>query len=586
MQKKAAKEKQGKFSRFCTATEKPARISLILAAAIAFATIGSVCVAAIMSNKNTDLPSENIELNAAQQYLDQVSFAASSSEEETSAEPSDEYTDETSKETRETKRGSLTGDNVADVKDLKSLSDDDLLKAIKQGKVKATALKDIKQDQSQNRNNKHQGKIADAPKATSTPKPQPTTATATNKPTPTLAPITVVNYELGIDISEYQGDINWKKVKADGISFAFIRCGGRGYSKGGIYTDKKFEQNVKNARAAGVKVGVYFFSQAITVEEAYEEASFTIGMCNKFKIDYPVVMDWETGYDGGKPYRTQVLKGELFAKVIDAYCSMIAQNGYTPAVYLCSDDINNRLGKYQSRILGVYKLWYAYPYSCYWPASKSYKSNYYQAGDTIPPRSYAFEYWQYSWHGKVAGIGTEVDLNIRILGKTTLKAPEINIPNTSITTTAGQNFNPMDGVKAKTCQGNVTTDNLSYAITNEAGQSVTLDQAKQTVGKYVITYTFKDPFRGTISVTANWEVKAATVTDTPTPTPEGGSTDVPSPTPSSGNTDVPSPTPEGGSTDVPSPTPTEAPQATDTPVPTPTTAPSESTDNTENSTDG
>ena len=144
----------------------------------------------------------------------------------------------------------------------------------------------------------------------------------------------------------------------------------------------------------------------------------------------------------------------------------------------------------------------------------------------------------------------------------------------------------MDGVKAKTCQGNVTTDNLSYAITNEAGQSVTLDQAKQTVGKYVITYTFKDPFRGTISVTANWEVKAATVTDTPTPTPEGGSTDVPSPTPSSGNTDVPSPTPEGGSTDVPSPTPTEAPQATDTPVPTPTTAPSESTDNTENSTDG
>ena len=352
-----------------------------------------------------------------------------------------------------------------------------------------------------------------------------------------MAPITVVNYELGIDISEFQGDINWSKVKKDGISFAFIRCGGRGYTKGTCYEDKKFAQNVKNAKKAGVKVGVYFFSQAITVEEAIEEASLTIAMCKGYGIDLPVVMDWETG----SGYRTQPLKGEAFANVLDAFCTLIAKNGYTPAVYLCSDDINNRLGKYQSRILGVYKLWYAYPYSCYWPASKSYKSNYYQAGDTIPPRSYAFEYWQYSWHGKVAGIGTEVDLNIRILGKTTLKAPEINIPNTSITTTAGQNFNPMDGVKAKTCQGNVTTDNLSYAITNEAGQSVTLDQAKQTVGKYVITYTFKDPFRGTISVTANWEVKAATVTDTPTPTPEGGSTDVPSPTPSSGNTDVPSP---------------------------------------------
>ena len=582
MQKKAAKEKQGKFSRFCTATEKPARISLILAAAIAFAPIGSVCVAAIMSNKNTDLPSENIELNAAQQYLNQVSFAASSSEEETSAEPSDEIVEETSGEPKVTKRGALTGENVFDVKDLKSLSDEDLLKAVKQGKVKVIEKKDIKQDQSQNVKTTHKGTIADAPKATNTPKPQPTKAAATNVPTPTMAPITVVNYELGIDISEFQGDINWSKVKKDGISFAFIRCGGRGYTKGTCYEDKKFAQNVKNAKKAGVKVGVYFFSQAITVEEAIEEASLTIAMCKGYGIDLPVVMDWETG----SGYRTQPLKGEAFANVLDAFCTLIAKNGYTPAVYLCSDDINNRLGKYQNRILGVYKLWYAYPYSCYWPASKSYKSNYYQAGDTIPPRSYAFEYWQYSWHGKVAGIGTEVDLNIRILGKTTLKAPEINIPNTSITTTAGQNFNPMDGVKAKTCQGNVTTDNLSYAITNEAGQSVTLDQAKQTVGKYVITYTFKDPFRGTISVTANWEVKAATATDTPTPTPEGGSTDVPSPTPSSGNTDVPSPTPEGGSTDVPSPTPTEAPQATDTPVPTPTTAPSESTDNTENSTDG
>ena len=172
MQKKAAKEKQGKFSRFCTATEKPARISLILAAAIAFATIGSVCVAAIMSNKNTDLPSENIELNAAQQYLDQVSFAASSSEEETSAEPSDEIVEETSGEPKVTKRGALTGENVFDVKDLKSLSDEDLLKAVKQGKVKVIEKKDIKQDQSQNVKTTHKGTIADAPKATNTPKPQ------------------------------------------------------------------------------------------------------------------------------------------------------------------------------------------------------------------------------------------------------------------------------------------------------------------------------------------------------------------------------------------------------------------------------
>ncbi len=576
MKKKAEKEKQGAFARFCSASEKTARLSLILAAVIVLGTVGTVCAAAISSNSGIEIPSENVELNAAEQYLAQVNMnKATESEEPEQTNSSDELVEETtSGEPKATKRGGLTGENVADVKDLKSLSDEDLLKAVKQGKVKVIAKKDIKQDQSQNVKTTHKGTIADAPKATNTPKPKPTTAASTPKPTPTMAPITVVNYELGIDISEFQGDINWTKVKNDGIKFAFIRCGGRGYTKGTCYEDKKFAKNVTNAKKAGIKVGVYFFSQAITVEEAIEEASLTIAMCKGYNIDLPVVMDWETG----SGYRTQPLKGEAFANVLDAFCTLIGKNGYTPAVYLCSDDINNRLGKYQSRILGNYKLWYAYPYSCYWPASKSFKSNYYQTGDTVPPRSFAFEYWQYSWHGKVAGIGTEVDLNIRILGKTTLKAPEISITNKTITSQTGQNINPMDGVKAKTSQGDWTTNNLSYSLKTEAGQDISLDQAKNTVGKYTITYTFKDPFRGSIQATASWEVKAGTVTDTPVPTPTtdptessgGGSTDTPSPTPQGGSTDTPSPTPQG-STDSPAPTPTTAqpPEPTNSPVPTP-----------------
>ena len=575
MKKKAEKEKQGAFARFCSASEKTARLSLILAAVIVLGTVGTVCAAAISSNSGIEIPSENVELNAAEQYLAQVNMnRGTEPEEPEQTEPSNEPAEETaSEETKPTKRGGLTGENVADVKDLKSLSDEDLLKAVKQGKVKVIAKKDIKQDQSQNVKTTHKGTIADAPKATNTPKPKPTTAASTPKPTPTMAPITVVNYELGIDISEFQGDINWTKVKNDGIKFAFIRCGGRGYTKGTCYEDKKFAKNVTNAKKAGIKVGVYFFSQAITVEEAIEEASLTIAMCKGYNIDLPVVMDWETG----SGYRTQPLKGEAFANVLDAFCTLIGKNGYTPAVYLCSDDINNRLGKYQSRILGNYKLWYAYPYSCYWPASKSFKSNYYQTGDTVPPRSFAFEYWQYSWHGKVAGIGTEVDLNIRILGKTTLKAPEISITNKSITSQTGQNVNPMDGVKAKTSQGDWTTNNLSYSLKTEAGQDISLDQAKNTVGKYTITYTFKDPFRGSIQATASWEVKAGTVTDTPVPTPttdptesSGGGTDTPSPTPQGGSTDTPSPTPQG-STDSPAPTPTTAqpPEPTNSPVLTP-----------------
>ncbi|MDY6339588.1 MAG: glycoside hydrolase family 25 protein [Saccharofermentans sp.] len=588
MKKKAEKEKQGAFARFCTASEKTARLSLILAAVIVLGTVGTVCAAAISSNSNVQVPSENVELNAAQQYLAQVNMNRGTDHEEPEqTEPSDEQAEETaSEETKPTKRGGLTGEHVANVKDLKSLSDEDLVKAIKQGKVKVIDRKDIKTDQSQNQKNTHNNsKVADAPKATNTPTPKPTTASATNKPTPTMAPIKVVNYELGIDISEFQGDINWTKVKNAGITFAFIRCGGRGYTKGGIYSDTKFEKNLKNAKAAGIKVGVYFFSQAITSYEALEEASFTLSKLNGASLDLPVVMDWETEYDG--KHRTEKLGADDFKNVIESFCATIAQNGYTPMIYLDGGNIS-RLGKHQSAILSKYKLWYAYPYSIYHPhiykngkqvSNPKYSHNMYQLGDTVPPRNYAYAYWQYSWQGKVAGIGGEVDLDIRILGNTTLKAPEINISNTSITTEQGQNINPMNGVSAKTSQGQNTTNNLSYAITNDAGQTVSLDQAKNTVGKYTIIYTFKDPFRGTIQATASWEVKAGTVTDTPVPTPTteptessgGGSTDTPSPTPQGGSTDTPSPTPQG-STDSPAPTPTTA-EPSPEPSPVPTTPP-------------
>ena len=142
-------------------------------------------------------------------------------------------------------------------------------------------------------------------------------------------------------------------------------------------------------------------------------------------------------------------------------------------------------------------------------------------------------------------------------------------------------MNPLDGVKAKTSQGVVTTDNLSYAITNESGQSVTVDQAKQTVGKYTITYTFKDPFRGTITDTATWEVKAATSTDTPLTTPSGDTTLTPSPAISSDVTLTPSPTPEGGGTDTPALTPTDVPKSTDVPS-SPAAEPTNSAGNTGN----
>ena len=359
-----------------------------------------------------------------------------------------------------------------------------------------------------------------------------------------MAPITVVNYELGIDVSVHNGEINWSKVKASGVEFAFIRCGGRGWGEAGnCYEDTLFSKNIKGAKNAGVKVGVYFFSQARTAYEALEEASLTLAKLNGMSLDLPVVMDWETE----SYYRTWKLGAEDLKNCITAFCSTIAQNGYTPMVYLDGSNIN-RLGSYFGEVFSKYKLWYAYPYAVYSDGSS------YKTGDTVPPRNYSYAYWQYSWHGKVPGIPQETDLDLRILGKTTLGVPEIKLTRSSITSCAGEAVDPLEGVSAKTCQDINTTSGITYVITNEAGQTVTLEQAQQTVGKYKITYSYTDSLRGKVTNTASWEVTAAP-TDTPTPTPGGEVSDTPTPTPGGEASDTPSPTPEGGSSDTPSPTP-------------------------------
>ncbi len=481
MKKKAENSgNRGFIDKFCIAQEGKAKVSLILAAVVVVATIGSVCAAAIRSNTGNSVPSENMELNAAEQYLAQAAIEASEKQASETTTSPEVPTETSSAETRAAKRGGLTGDHVVDVGDLQSLSDEELVDAILSGQAGVIDRSDIETDQSQNEDAGHTASGGDAPAPDPEPDPEPTqsdtspaivlpntsfstvegqalnplegvtartytgvvgnedisikitdsdgnevdretaqntagkyTITYSYELVPESEPREIVDYELGIDISEFQGSIDWYAVKADGIDFAFIRCGGRGYSKGGIYDDSRFYENVQGAKAAGIKVGVYFFSQAITPYEALEEASITLDKISGLGIDMPVVMDWETG--GG--YRTWDLYGQDFANVITAFCSTIAQNGYTPCVYLNTSDINNRLGGYSGDILSRYKLWYAYPYSCYSDGS------FYQDGDMIPPRSFYFEYWQYSWHGDVAGIYEDCDLNIRVIGKTTVTDP-------------------------------------------------------------------------------------------------------------------------------------------------------------------
>jgi lysozyme len=193
----------------------------------------------------------------------------------------------------------------------------------------------------------------------------------------------------GIDVSSYQGDIDWPKVKNAGIDFAIIRLGYRGYGESGILKiDEKFEQNIKGATNAGVAVGLYFFSQATSIEEAVEEARLVIEQAKGYDISYPVIFDWETISSASA--RTDYMSVSMLTGCAIAFCETVKEAGYTPMVYF-----NKRLGllKYNLSDLKQYDFWFA------------------QYND-VPELYYKFDMWQYSSTGRVEGIEGDVDLNI------------------------------------------------------------------------------------------------------------------------------------------------------------------------------
>ena len=194
---------------------------------------------------------------------------------------------------------------------------------------------------------------------------------------------------VGIDVSVHQGEIDWKKVARDGVDFAMIRVGGRGYgSEGNMYDDVNFEQNIEGALEAGLDVGIYYFSQAITVAEAREEAEYVLEHIDGYDITYPVVFDWER--IGGSEARTYGLETDLLCKIANTFCSMIEEAGYTPMIYF-----NSYCGyvKYDLSKINAYDFWFA-------------------RYNDAPGFYYDFDMWQYSDTGSVSGIKGNVDLNI------------------------------------------------------------------------------------------------------------------------------------------------------------------------------
>lgn len=197
----------------------------------------------------------------------------------------------------------------------------------------------------------------------------------------------VLSYK-GIDVSRFQGDIDWNAVAESGVSFAFIRVGNRGYGTGVIVDDSKFEANIQKANEAGIKVGVYFFSQAITEEEALEEVNYVLEKIAPYQVECPVVVDLEmiAGAEG----RADALTPEERTHIMKTFCDAVAEAGYKPMIYMNLEMAAIRVNMEE---LEAYDKWFAY----------------YNPEMYFP---YEYKVWQYSEKGTVDGVPNQVDLNI------------------------------------------------------------------------------------------------------------------------------------------------------------------------------
>lgn len=196
--------------------------------------------------------------------------------------------------------------------------------------------------------------------------------------------------KIGIDVSEYQTSVDWTQVKASGIEFAIIRAGYRGYGEEGkLVEDAMFRSHMEGAKAAGIETGVYFFSQAVSDEEAEEEAEFILNLIKDYDITYPVVFDTEEIKE--ETARTYHLSKGQFTDNCIVFCDMVSEAGYDTMIYA-----NMKWMAYTLDLekLREYDKWYA-----------DYEPE--------PQCPYEFSMWQYTEKGSVPGIEGNVDLNVQ-----------------------------------------------------------------------------------------------------------------------------------------------------------------------------
>ncbi len=192
----------------------------------------------------------------------------------------------------------------------------------------------------------------------------------------------------GIDVSKYQGEIDWEKVAEDDVEYAFVRLGIRGYTEGEILQDETFEENIEGALDNDIAVGVYFFTQAISEKEAREEAKFVLDAIEPYDVTYPIVLDVEKV--SRENARANGLTKEERTKYCLEFCKIIENAGYTPMIY---GNLRTFMLMLDMEQIEEYDKWFAY-----------YDSEVY-----FP---YDFKIWQYTDEGEVDGIEEAVDINI------------------------------------------------------------------------------------------------------------------------------------------------------------------------------
>lgn len=192
---------------------------------------------------------------------------------------------------------------------------------------------------------------------------------------------------LGIDVSRYQGNIDWQQVKDAGFEFVMIRLGYRGYGQGMLNEDPMAQENYRGAKEAGLKVGAYFFSQAISVEEAEEEAEYAMELAKDWELDMPLVYDWECL---AEDYRTAQVDARLLTDCTKAFCDAVQAQGHTPMVYFNPNQSRKQM--YLAELTGYN----------FWLAMYSDQMDY----------PYKVDMWQYTNKGSVPGISGNVDINL------------------------------------------------------------------------------------------------------------------------------------------------------------------------------